>query len=83
MGRKALAAILLPLPFAALPMAVVAVGALFGPGESDDLVVREDVAPLQEEVVASEAPAYAPPLASVSEPLQFEPCHEYSLLSES
>jgi hypothetical protein len=83
MGRKALAAILLPLPFAALPIAVVAVGALFGPSESGDLVIQEDTPAIHSDAVLSEAPAYSAPLASVSEPVQFDPCADYDLRSES
>jgi hypothetical protein len=83
MGRKALAAILLPLPFAALPIAVVAVGAVFGPGPSDELVIREDASPASEMSVSTETTIVAPSLASVSEPMQFDPCAEYDLRSES
>jgi hypothetical protein len=86
MGRKALAAILLPLPFAALPVAVVLLGAVFGPGESDELVIREaPSAVIQEEVVSSAPPEIeGATLASVSSPLQFEPgCADYDLIAES
>jgi|GEM_PF-5273185 len=83
MGRKTLAALLLPLPFAALPIAVVAIGAVFGPGESDEFVIKEDASPV-EQMVSSEAPALGTTsLASVPEALQFDPCSDYDLRSES
>lgn len=45
MSRKMIGAILLPIPFAALPVVVVLAGALFSSGSaSDDLVTRDNAA---------------------------------------
>lgn len=45
MSRKMIGAILLPIPFAALPVVVVLAGALFSSGgASDDLVTRDTTA---------------------------------------
>ena len=41
MRRKMFGAILLPLPFAALPVIVVLIGAVFGPKSSEQLVTRD------------------------------------------
>ena len=41
MRRKALGAILLPLPFAALPVIAVLLGAVFGPKADEQLVTRD------------------------------------------
>lgn len=84
MGRKALAAILLPLPFAALPVAVVALGAVFGSGGEDEYVIREETPVTREDTVSTSAPGIGGVnLASVSEPVQFEPCPPGDLISES
>ena len=83
MRRRTLGAILLPLPFAALPVIVVLLGAVFGPGESDDLVTQNLPEPVAiEDTVASDALTdESLSLASVSSPVQqFEPgCGEYDL----
>ena len=85
MQRKMLAAILLPLPFAALPVAVVMISAVFGPGGNDEVVLRETPTAIEREYVSSEAPAIdAAALASIASPAQFEPgCADHDLLSES
>ena len=85
MQRKVLAAILLPLPFAALPVAVVLFGAAFGPGGNDELVLRESPVEVTQDYVSSEAPAIDPSsLASISAPTQFEAgCADHDLRSES
>jgi hypothetical protein len=43
MGRKVLGAILLPLPFAALPIIVVVIGAVFGPSNHSEVLVQQTV----------------------------------------
>lgn len=58
MGRKKLAAILLPVPFAALPVLVVLAGALFGgkaAGEGE-LVTTKDT-PALEQRVSTDGPS--------------------------
>lgn len=82
MGRKALAAILLPVPFAALPIAVVAIGAVFGSGGTDEYVIREETPIVTDDTVSAVEPGIdSMSLASVTEPIQFEPCAENDLLS--
>lgn len=87
MGRKMLGAILLPLPFAALPVIVVLIGAVFGPGESDELVTRETIpAPIAIEDTVAVDSAIDPSvtLASTTNPVQFDPgCNDFDLRSES
>ncbi len=85
MQRKMLGAILLPLPFAALPVAVVLVSAVFGPGGNDDVVLRDTPTAIEREYVSSEAPAIdAASLASIPTAAEFEPgCGDYDLRSES
>ena len=86
MPKKLLGAILLPLPFAALPVIVVLIGAIFGPGGSDALVTREAPAPFViEDTVSTEALTDETiDLASLASPLQFDPgCNDYDLRSES
>jgi len=81
-----LAAVLLPLPFAALPIVVVLVGAVFGGSSSEDIVSR-DTAPVISDYVQQDAPAedIGSTLAyGLGEPAQFEKdCGEYDLRSES
>ena len=85
MQRKMLAAILLPLPFAALPVAVVMVSAVFGPGGNDEVVLREAPSAIEREYVSSEVPLIdAASLASIPTAAEFEPgCSDHDLLSES
>ena len=82
MRRRTIGAILLPLPFAALPVVVVLVGALFGPGESEELVTQNLPVPVAvEDTVSTDRWLdEGVSLASVSSPIQFEPdCGEYDL----
>ena len=82
MRRRTLGAILLPLPFAALPVIVVLLGAVFGPGESDDLVTQTLPAPpaIEDSVSTDATTEGTITLASVSSPVQFEPdCGQYDL----
>ena len=82
MRRRTIGAILLPLPFAALPVIVVLLGAVFGPGESDDFVTQNLPEPvtIEDSVSASAMTDSSLSLASVSSPIQFEPeCGEYDL----
>ena len=82
MRRRTIGAILLPLPFAALPVIVVLLGAVFGPGESDDLVTQTLPQPVAiEDTVATDALTDSSmSLASVSTAIQFEPdCGMYDL----
>lgn len=76
---------LLPLPFAALPVIVVLIGAVFGPGESDELVTRESPTQVIHEFVTTEAqPNTAISLAwASSNTAQFEPACDDGLLTES
>lgn len=85
MRRKMLGAILLPLPFAALPVIVVLIGAVFGPGESDELVTRDTTPAIVEDFVSTEAITDpGTDLASVTSPAQFEPgCNDFDALTES
>lgn len=89
MRRKMFGAILLPLPFAALPVIVVLIGAVFGPKSSDQLVTRDapTAITIDERVLADEYPEYDEPsgLAKVSSNTQYEPlgCGESDLRSES
>lgn len=57
MRRKMLGAILLPLPFAALPVVVVVAGALFGGNSAGkgELVTRQEDTPPIEQRVATDA----------------------------
>ena len=57
MRRKMLGAILLPVPFAALPIVVVLAGALFGGSNAGkgELVTRQDQTPPIEQRVATHA----------------------------
>jgi hypothetical protein len=82
MRRRTIGAILLPLPFAALPVIVVILGAVFGPGESDDLVTQNlPELPVIEDTVATDTLTdNSVSLASVSTAIQFEPdCGMYDL----
>ena len=83
MRRRTIGAILLPLPFAALPVVVVLVGALFGPGESEELVTQNLPAPVTIEDSVATTDRWlddSVSLASVSSPVEFEPdCGEYDL----
>ena len=85
MRRKMLGAILLPLPFAALPVIVVLIGAVFGPENSGELVARETPTTISlQERVLTEATASPEAMARISEPLQFEPgCGDYDSHIES
>lgn len=85
MRRKMLGAILLPLPFAALPVAAVLLGAVFGPGESDELVTRESPSKIIVDRAMTETMLDAgASLAKISEPAQFEPgCGVEGLRGES
>jgi len=67
-----LAAILLPIPFAALPVIVVLVGAVFGGSNSNSsLVTREStVSSLQDRLKVAVTESDASTLAKVSEPAQ-------------
>jgi len=75
MRRRTIGAILLPLPFAALPVVVVLLGALFGPGESEELVTENLPAPVSiEDTVGTDRWLdESVSLASVTSPVQFEP----------
>lgn len=82
MRKRTIGAILLPLPFAALPVVVVLLGALFGPGESEELVTQNVPAPvtIEDTVAADQWTDGGVSLASVSSAVQFEPdCAEYDL----
>ena len=85
MRRKMFGALLLPIPFAALPVIVVFVGAMFGPGESDELVTREDSAQVLDDFIANESVGDVDlPLARAASSSQFDGgCGEYDLRSES
>ncbi|MEO8539625.1 MAG: hypothetical protein ABI577_07785 [bacterium] len=55
MRRKMLGAILLPIPFAALPVVVVLAGALFGSHSTNgELLTREQLGPSAEQRVSSD-----------------------------
>jgi hypothetical protein len=85
MRKRVLGAILLPLPFAALPVIVVLLGAVFGPGDSDELVTREDATQVTQEFVSTEAP-HDPEISltrATTRAGQFEPDCGDELLSES
>jgi hypothetical protein len=76
MSRRAIGAILLPLPFAALPVIVVLLGAVFGPKSSDDFVAENLPAPPAIEESVSNDPLLDDEevsLASISSSVQFEP----------
>ncbi len=55
MRRKLLGALLLPLPFAALPVVVVLIGAMSGSNGQDELVTREDPTAVITEFVSTQA----------------------------
>lgn len=86
MRRKMFGAILLPLPFAALPVIVVLIGAVFGPKSSDQLVTRDaPTAITVEERVLTDGYDEATGLAKVSSNAQYERvgCDDHDLRSES
>lgn len=72
MRRKMLAAILLPIPFAALPVIVVLIGAVSGSSNNDSgLVTREStVSALEDRLRVAVTERDGSPLAKVSEPAQ-------------
>ena len=85
MPKRVLGAILLPLPFAALPVIVVLIGAVFGPGESDELVTRQDPTQVIQEFVSTEAQqdAAISLTRASSNTAQFAPTCDDGLLTES
>ena len=86
MRRKMLGAILLPLPFAALPVVVVLIGAVFGPESNDQLVTRDAPTAITiEERVLTGGYDEAAGLAKVSSNAQPDGigCEDYDLRSES
>jgi len=72
MRRKMLAAILLPIPFAALPVIVVLIGAVFGGSRNDsELVTREStVTSFEDRLKVSVTESDDSTLAKVSDPAQ-------------
>jgi hypothetical protein len=81
-----LGAILLPLPFAALPIVVVLIGAVFGPDSSDQLVTRDaPTAITVEERVLTDTMNETADLAKVSSSSQTDwlGCDDHDLRSES
>lgn len=86
MSRRTLGVILLPLPFAALPVVVVLAGALFSGNSEPDIVARESTAPvIEQRVLETDQPqATTDTMARVSQPAEFEPgCNGYDLRIES
>ena len=86
MRRKMFGAILLPLPFAALPVIVVLIGAVFGPKSSEQLVTRDAPTAITfQERVLTESYDEPTGLAKVSSNSQYEPlgCNDQDLRSES
>ncbi|MGE0601337.1 MAG: hypothetical protein AB7J35_17975 [Dehalococcoidia bacterium] len=55
MRKRVLGALLLPLPFAALPVVVVLIGAYSGSGSQDELVTRDDPTVVITEFVSTSA----------------------------
>ena len=89
MRRKALGAILLPLPFAALPVVAVLIGAVFGP-KSEEQLVTQDVSTavsIQERVLTDSAAreAQLDGLAKVSSSTGYGSfgCEDHDLRTES
>ena len=81
MQRKVLGAILLPLPFAALPVAAVLIGAVFGPGGNGEVVLRDTPAAIQDQV-STDSPTIDPAaLASMPSAADFEPGCDENLLA--
>jgi hypothetical protein len=86
MRRKMFGAILLPLPFAALPVIVVLIGAVFGPKSSEQLVTRDAPTAITfQERVLTESYDEPTGLAKVSSNSQYESlgCGDQDLRSES
>lgn len=89
MRRKAMGAILLPLPFAALPAVAVLIGAVFGPQPEEQLVTREisTVVSFQERMLteqAAEAKESPDGLAKVSSSVSATPgCDDKGFVTES
>ena len=84
MQRKMLGALLLPIPFAALPVIVVLISAAFGPGGSDELVTREDSAQVLDGFAAADVTtANDLPLARASVPAVEPGCGDEGLRTES
>jgi hypothetical protein len=80
-----LGAILLPLPFAALPVIVVLIGGVFGPQSNDQLVTRDAPTTIIEDRVLTggyEQPADLAKVSTSSQPDSLG-CEDYDLRSES
>jgi hypothetical protein len=85
MSRKLIAALLLPVPFAALPVIVVVVGAVFGSSRGDELVTRENADSAIEQLGIFEAltASNADLTLTSSQAPAVSGCDDADLLSES
>ena len=79
-----LGALLLPIPFAALPVIVVLIAAAFAPGGSDELVTREDSAQVLDVFAAADVDtAHELQLARASVPADEPGCGSATPRTES